>query len=380
MQIQKGMENLSNMYMKMVYINVLNLLHMVFKYDKYPQEENCQFLSITIPKNINKDCKIPVMVWIHGGSYMSGGCDNDFYNRELITKEQCVVSVGINYRLGVLGFVKDREGNFANNGILDIIEGLKWVKKNISAFGGDPDNITIYGESAGGDAVRCVILSEGTDNLYNRAIIQSDPIGTMENREKMEKKMLDELNKLPLDASIEDIKKTEISIINNVTERGNAKYMIFGPHFGVYPLPKHEDIPKKLKEVASNHDLFIGNTTREISCFVGPNKILAGLNKLCLTGMLIESIIKKISRELFHDPTETFAKEYAKAGGKVYRYVFSWGEKKSFIGASHTSELLLLFGGKPCVGRDMALGYSEEELIEIGKPIRKIWGDFAKTG
>lgn len=97
--------------------------------------------------------------------------------------------------------MRDQDGNFTNNGLLDVIEALKWVKGNIEGFGGDPDNITILGQSAGAESVRAVMLSEGTDELYKRAIIQSPPFGAMENRADMEQKILDELNTEPMDVS-----------------------------------------------------------------------------------------------------------------------------------------------------------------------------------
>ena len=108
--------------------------------------------------------------------------------------------------------------------------GLRWIHANIEAFGGDPTNVTLFGESAGGDLVRCIMLSKGTDDLYRRAIIQSDPMGTLENREGMEHKILDELNELPLDAPIEQILEAQQAITSHVTERGLAKYLIFAPH------------------------------------------------------------------------------------------------------------------------------------------------------
>ncbi|ORX57691.1 alpha/beta-hydrolase [Piromyces finnis] len=346
------------------------------EYENYPQEENCQYLSITMPKNVNKESKLPVMVFIHGGSFKNGGCDSKFYDREPMVKENQIIHVGINYRLGVFGFLRDKNGNMSNNGLFDIIEGLKWIKKNISSFGGNPDNITIYGHSAGGYAVRCVMLSKGTEQLYQRAIIQSDPIGTMYNRENMENKMLEELNQLPIDATIEQLKECQGNIERNVTEKGNPKYMIFAPHFGIDPLPKIEDIPKRLQEIAPSHPLFIGNTTREWSIYYAAKDIYYEDS---------EPEIKSITNSLYHEPTTKFAKQYKEAGGKTYRYIFSWDDKdcsykNKRVGAAHLSDVILLFGGFGTVGREMTLNLSEKEIIEKGKPLRELWANFAKNG
>jgi len=341
------------------------------EYENYPQEENCQYLSITMPKNVKSDSKLPVMIFIHGGSFRNGGCDCKFYDREPMVKEHPIIHVGINYRLGVFGFLRDKDGKMSNNGLLDIIEGLKWVKKNISSFGGDSENITIYGHSAGGYAVRCVMLSEGTEHLYHRAIIQSDPIGLTDHREDMEKRMLEELNQLPIEATVQQLKDCQASIAAHVIEKGNPKYMIFAPHFGIDPLPKSEDIPKRLKAIAPNHPLFIGNTTREWSIYFAATKTLKDDS---------EPKIKEITDSLYHIPTSTFAKQYAESGGQTYRYLFSWGDQTSPVGAAHLSDIILLFGGYGMNGREMSLGLSEKEIYEKGKPLREIWASFAKNG
>ncbi len=96
--------------------------------------------------------KRPVMVWIHGGSYVFGAGDAAIYDARALVEEQGVIVVSVTYRLGLLGFLGGSGGRAANVGLLDIIEALRWVKANIAAFGGDTDNITLFGQSAGGDA------------------------------------------------------------------------------------------------------------------------------------------------------------------------------------------------------------------------------------
>lgn len=350
------------------------------RYEDYPQEENCQYLSITMPKDADENSKLPVMVWIHGGAYRNGGCDAPSYDREPLVKEQNLIVVGINYRLGVLGFVKDADGNFANLGLKDIILALKWVNENIEAFGGDKDNVTIFGQSAGADAVRCVMLSSGTDNLYRRAIMQSTPIGTYVKRYDMEKKMLDELNEVSPDASCEELLKVQKSIADHVTEKGNAKYMIFAPHFGLDPLPPENKIEERLREIASGHDIMIGCNTREVAAYIGGSKTLVGMDSFFLTRWLVELIIKKISNSVFIKPSRKFAEDYASYGGNTYHYKFFWTENKSFVGACHTLDILPLFGAGNAVGFPNAMNQSEEEIYEKGIPMRKIWADFARSG
>lgn len=349
-------------------------------YENLPQEESCQYLSITVPEGATPESQLPVMVWFYGGSYRNGGCDNPFYDRSIIAKENGVIVVGINYRLSLLGFVKNREGGFANNGLLDAIEGLRWVKANIADFGGDPTNITIFGESAGGDLVRCIMLSEGTDDLYCRAIIQSDPIGTWENRGEMERKILDELNELPLDAPVERILEAQQAITSHVTEKGLAKHMIFAPHAGVYPLPAKEDEERRLREVAPKHDILIGTNARETASYIGGNKLASTLDRNMLTRWIIELFLNKMTKAIFREPTQKFARLYADCGGKVHLYSYFWRKNQHVIGAGHITELALLFGGKGIEGTLMAQGLPETAFLEQGKPLRRVWAEFARTG
>jgi len=350
------------------------------RYENMPQEESCQYLSITVPEGTTPESRLPVMVWFFGGSYRNGGCDNPFYDRSVLAKENGVIVVGINFRLSLLGFVKNREGEFANNGLLDAIEGLRWVNAHIAAFGGNPTNITLFGESAGADLVRCIMLSGGTDDLYCRAILQSDPMGTLENREEMERKILDELNELPLDVSVERILEAQQAITSHVTEKGLAKHLIFAPHAGVYPLPAKEDEEKRLREVAPKHDIIIGTNARETASYIGGNKVASALDRNFLTRWIIELYLNKMTKVIFREPTQKFARLYADCGGKVHLYSYFWRKDQHVMGAGHITELALLFGGKGIGGTLMAQGLLEHDFIEYGKPLRRIWADFAKTG
>ena len=144
-------------------------------------DEDCLYLNIYVPKNqnsLNKN-KFPVMYWIHGGSNIWGaGSDYDFSN--LATSQQVIV-VTINYRLGLFGwfaspfFAETGEGHDKsyNFGHLDIIKGLEWVNQNISSFGGDKNNVTIFGESAGGSNTLTMIASPLAEGLFQKAISQS---------------------------------------------------------------------------------------------------------------------------------------------------------------------------------------------------------------
>lgn len=147
--------------------------------DEAPYSEDCLYLNVwtKAPGETNK--KLPVALWIHGGGYREGwGSEPEFDGQEWASKD--VILVSINYRLGVFGFLtypelsKESPNHVSGNyGILDQIESLKWIKKNIAQFGGDPDNVTIFGQSAGAGSVKTLCESPLTKGLFKRAIIMS---------------------------------------------------------------------------------------------------------------------------------------------------------------------------------------------------------------
>ena len=145
---------------------------------KKPISEDCLYLNVWTGANSAKE-KRPVLVWIYGGGFMSGGSGVPIYDGEAMAKKG-IIFVSINYRVGIFGFfalpelTKESPYNASGNyGLLDQIAALKWVKNNINAFGGDPNNVTIAGQSAGSMSVNCLVASPLCKGLFKRAIAES---------------------------------------------------------------------------------------------------------------------------------------------------------------------------------------------------------------
>ncbi len=150
-----------------------------FKKAPTPKEsEECLHLTVRTPE-LRSDARLPVMVWIHGGDHQDGASNDIYYESNALARDG-VVTVAINYRLGLMGYFAHPElsaesdaGVSGNYGTLDQIAALEWVRDNISNFGGDPNNVTIFGESAGGESVLHMMISPLARGLFHRALPQS---------------------------------------------------------------------------------------------------------------------------------------------------------------------------------------------------------------
>jgi len=147
----------------------------------WPANENCQYLNIW-SRDVNKSAKKPVMVWLHGGGFSAGSAiEQVSYDGDNLATYGDVVVVTVNHRLNILGYldmsVFDKKGgkysNSVNAGMADLVEALKWVRDNIEAFGGDPNNVTIFGQSGGGMKVTVLGQIPEAEGLFHRAIVMS---------------------------------------------------------------------------------------------------------------------------------------------------------------------------------------------------------------
>ncbi|WP_396644063.1 carboxylesterase/lipase family protein [Microbacterium sp.] len=152
------------------------------------QDEDCLSLNVWAPA-ADADTAPPVMVWLHGGAYTFGSSSQPLYDATSMVASGDVVVVTVNYRLGALGFLDLTaalpHGGFDSNlALRDVLLALQWVQRNISAFGGDPDRVTVFGESAGGGLVTTLLATPAAQGLFHRAIAQSSPASSVYGRER----------------------------------------------------------------------------------------------------------------------------------------------------------------------------------------------------
>ena len=147
------------------------------KGETYTYSEDCLFLNVFTPESAKEGDKLPVLVYIHGGGF-TGGCGHEKHFDGPVWAERNIVGVTLNYRLGPMGFVclpqLEQEAGFTGNyGLYDQMTAIQWVKNNIASFGGDPENITIMGQSAGAASVQMLCQSPLTDGLFQKAVMSS---------------------------------------------------------------------------------------------------------------------------------------------------------------------------------------------------------------
>jgi para-nitrobenzyl esterase len=177
----------------------------MFSWDDGIPDEDCLRVNIWTPANDNK--KRPVMVWLHGGGFQAGsGQELKSYDGERLTRRGDVVVVSLNHRIGVLGHLDlaaygEPYASSGNLGMLDLVAALEWVRDNIGNFGGDPANVTIFGQSGGGGKVSTLMVMPAAKGLFHRAIVQSGSMARGASMERSAKIAADLLAELGLNAS-----------------------------------------------------------------------------------------------------------------------------------------------------------------------------------
>lgn len=287
-------------------------------------DEHRLCLSVYAPEGARD---LPVMVWIHGGAFVTGGSEEKRYSGERLVAEGNVIVVKISYRLGALGYLWMPGKGAANLGLEDQRTALEWIRRNISGFGGDPDNITVFGQSAGAFSIAALIATSKDRLPMRRAILQSPPLGTSmpeAKAEKIARKFLKVLGKDPFTASIDEIL--------------DAQEKIDGKSLSPMFQPIVADATAIPECVPSDFEIVCGHTEHETSPFL--RKILGR----SLGRPLGRAVVRASSDNVFVKPARAYLEKYGKLGISATEYHLTWHPEGNPLGSCHCIEMPFLLG------------------------------------
>ena len=345
--------------------------------------EDCLFLNICTP-GIDQQ-KRPVLVWIHGGAYRTGQGAIPWYNGTSFAVNGNIVVVSINYRLGALGFTDLSEygEDYATSGIngtLDQITALEWVRDNIADFGGDPDQVTIAGESAGGFSVTTLLGSERAQGLFHRAIPQSGAAHhtlTKTTGQHVTELFMRELNA----QNLQQILAADVQEILEAQQNASMAFEKSGAGGGVqafYPVEGNEIIPDSLltairSGVGATVPVLTGTNKDEASLFIMAEVSTAQLNqqvdllgggqdlidayKRIYPSATTTDIAIAISTDFtFKIPAIRLAEARYALGAETHLYQFNWESRTGNLKATHALEIPFAFNTLESAGVKLFIG------------------------
>ena len=385
--------------------------------------EDCLYLDIKVPNKKSKDL-LPVMFWIHGGGNTSGL--KDLYDYSTLVNKRDVIVVTINYRLGAFGWFThpavqgnqigiDKTSNF---GTLDIIQALKWVNKNIKLFGGNPDNITIFGESAGGHNVLSLMIAPQAKGLFHKAISQSGYTTSTSKKDayitqttnptfkhtssEVVKRLIPNHKELSLDNLYESLLSlTAEELFREYSDKSNLEIPLLTNDGIVIP---EEGLESSLsnQNYLSNIPFMAGSNRDEVKLWIGTAEYFVKLDYSFLGSILGIPRIR-LKDEAAFEAFNYYRSEAWKIRGviepisslnsignnKTFAYKFDWDDHRRFIvadfkkliGASHGTEISLITGNNKLVeGYGFLIYPTGPSKRFISKNMMLFWSNFAKNG
>lgn len=371
------------------------------------QDENCQNLNVWTPAC--DDGGRPVMVWLHGGGYTDGSSiEQVAYEGENMAKYGDCVVVSVNHRLNVIGYLDLSEygeeyENSGNAGGDDMIAALRWVQKNIAAFGGNPDNVTVFGQSGGGAKVTTLLQSPEADGLYHKGINMSGIIGpiladSVGSGRDMAEALLKELN-LKTVKELEEIPYTALAAAYQKVSPGLRAQ---GKYVGGTPKPNDHYAGDPLVVGFRSETIFIpvmaGTVFAEFNSFMGlgdrdPSMTEEEKNRTIRKMLgekapqLTEAFTKAYPERdvmdilavdsVFRMPTIQYIRKRAEQGGKIYSYLFN--QDFPYEGGKapwHCSDIAFAFHNTDLIPIAQIPGITEK----LEREMFEAWMNFSRTG
>ncbi|WP_396928665.1 carboxylesterase/lipase family protein [Mycolicibacterium sp.] len=378
-------------------------------------DEDCLFLNVWAPSGTQPGDAKPVMVWVHGGAYIFGSGSQPMYDGTVLAHGSDVIVVTINYRLGALGFLDMSAAGFDSNVALrDVLAALRWVADNIAAFGGDPDRVTLFGESAGAAITTTLLAVPEAAGLFSRAIAQSAPATSIYGRERakaMAELFLERLGMTADEAQrapVQTLVDTSQEVFDHVPST-RPGLLAFAPTVDGDLVP---DYPVTLARAGKTHPvpLLIGTNKNEAALFrlmrsplmpIAPKGVRTMFGEMAndqpglqlpTAEQISAAYPAKMARTRslgvasdvgFRMPTVWFAEGHT-AVAPVYLYRFDWATplfKAIRLGAAHATELIYVWGNLISGPRDVTFklgGLKTGE--ELSERMRARWTSFAATG
>ena len=376
----------------------------------YPQSEDCLKLNIWTNPAGPSEGK-PVMVFFHGGSYGWGATSDPIYDgHNLVEKYPDIILVTVGYRIGLLGFIDlssvpggEDYSTSGNLGLLDQICALKWIRKNIAAFGGDPANVTVFGESAGAGSVSLLPLIADADGLYRRVIAESGSVALTYSKEECQNltgmlldrrgcKSMDELTALS-ESEIMELNEY-LNDYNNFPERdgivlpedlyaayerGEAAHvdMLIGTNadearYWIWEMGYYTDlIPGELIYTQLLPVMFENNCRRLSD--QDKDRVNAFLS--AQSGKKVWKLTELYNELLFRIPAMKQAELHSNNGNRVYTYYWTMPGEIDTVGACHAIELAYVFNNPQ---ENIYTGNKYDQAL--ADTVQEMWIDFARTG
>jgi para-nitrobenzyl esterase len=366
-------------------------------YDDLEISEDCLYLNLWTPA-LQKDTKLPVMVWIHGGSNKSGWSYEPIYRGQVLAAQGMVV-VTVAYRQGAFGFLSHpelaNENAVANFGLWDIVAALRWIRDNIENFGGDPDRVTLFGESAGGENILALMFAEPAAGLFHRAILQSAAAYGMSMpdlaSEQQRGTELAEAFEFEQDGSLQELRGVTAEELLRVYEEN------FGGHYHSPAIDGQMVTEANWESVQArrfgNHDLMIGTNDAEWLSYIDEDAsvddvILTAANHPRIGGDNAFEMVKDeadprramdrlITADAYVCPSQNIAAQRSASGGNAWMYFFTRARDDlggKTVGSYHGAELPYVFGV-----HDSYMTTNESDLA-LTATMHKYWVNFAATG
>jgi para-nitrobenzyl esterase len=381
-------------------------------------DEDCLFLNVWAPSGAEAGDTKPVMVWVHGGAYIFGSGSQPLYDGQNLASRGDVVVVTLNYRMGVFGFLdlsglESGDQHFDTNlGLRDVLLALHWVKDNIAEFGGDPAQVTLFGESAGGGIVTTLLTAPAAEGLFARAIAQSSPATSVYDSARA--KTVAELVLDRLGVSAADARSVPVDALVDASFHAFEHVPTATPGTLAYAPTVDGDLvpdyPVKLARAGKSHPvpLIIGTNRDEAALFrwmksplmpIAPKTIKAMFDEIAseqpglqlpseaeigsaYSGIRTKALGLHVARDVgFRMPTVWFAEGHAQVAS-VYLYRFDWTTpmlRLLRLGAAHATELPYVWGNLVMGAKDITfkLGGLKPGMA-VSERMQDRWIAFAK--